>query len=126
MRKVKDNGSPHYKYIVVYVDDLLIVSKISKAIVDLLTNKYKFKLKGTGSIKYHLGCDFAQDELSTLYFVPRKYIEKIGEAYFSYFSSKPNTVYTSPLELGDHLKLDVTPLLDQDDTQQYQSMIEAL
>ena len=95
IRKVEDNGSSHYEYIVVYVDDLLIASKTLQAIVDLLTNKYKFKLKGIGSIKYHLGCDFARDELSTLCFAPRKYIEKMSEAYFSYFGSKPNTAHTS-------------------------------
>ena len=98
MRKVNDNGFYHYEYITVYIDDLLIASKTLQAIVDLLTNKHKFKLKGTESIKYYLGCDFARDKLSTLCFVPCKYIEKMGEAYFSYFSSKPNIVYTLPLE----------------------------
>ena len=82
MRKVEDNNNPHYEHIAVYVDDLLIASKTPQAIVDLLTNDYKFKLKGTGPIKYHLGCDFARDELSTLCFAPRKHIEKMSEAYF--------------------------------------------
>ena len=85
MRKVEDNGSPHYEYIAVYVNDLLIASKTPQAIVDLLTNKHKFKLKSIESIKYHLGCDFAQDKLSTLCFASCKYMEKIGKAYFSYF-----------------------------------------
>ena len=98
MRKVNDNGFYHYEYITVYIDDLLIASKTLQAIVDLLTNKHKFKLKGIGSIKYHLGYNFARDGLSTLCFAPHKYFEKIGEAYFSYFSSKPNIVYTLPLE----------------------------
>ena len=82
MKKVEDNSPPHYEHIAVYVDDLLIASKTPQAIVDLLTNDYKFKLKGTGPIKYHLGCDFARDELSTLCFAPRKHIEKMSEAYF--------------------------------------------
>ena len=59
MRKAEDDNAPHYEYISVYVDDLLIASKTPQAIVDLMTNNYKFKLKGTGPIKYHLGCDFS-------------------------------------------------------------------
>ena len=45
-----------------YVDDLAIASKDPKSIVDTLTDKYRFKLKGTGPILYHLGCDFTRDE----------------------------------------------------------------
>ena len=108
MRKVEDNNTPHYEYIAVYVDDLLIASKTPQAIVDLLTGKHKFKLKGTGPIKHHLGCDFTRDELSALCFAPRKYIEKMSEACFSYFGSKPSTACTSPLEHGDHPELDLS------------------
>ena len=48
----------HYEYIGVYVDDLIIISKDPKAIIDELTVKRKFKLKGTGPVSFHLGCDF--------------------------------------------------------------------
>ena len=39
-----------------------MICKDSKLIVDTLTGKYKFKLKGTGPISYHLGCDFVRDK----------------------------------------------------------------
>ena len=48
----------HYKYIVVYVDDLAIASKDPKSIVYKLTTCHGFKLKGTGLIDYHLGMTF--------------------------------------------------------------------
>ena len=51
-----------YKYIAVYVDDLAIASRDPQAIVDVLTNKHHFKLKGTGPISFHLGCDFNRDD----------------------------------------------------------------
>ena len=44
-----------YEYIAVYVEDLAIAAKDCKKIIDILTDKYKFKLKGTGTISYHLG-----------------------------------------------------------------------
>ena len=126
MRKVKDDIHPHCEDIAVYADDLLIASKSPQAITDQLTNKYDFKLKGAGPIKHHLGCDFARDELSALFFAPQKYVKKMSEAYFSYFGSKPNASCSSPLDQGNHPRLDSTPLLDQDGIQQYQSMVGAL
>ena len=48
-----------YEYIAVYVDDLAIASKKCADVIKTLTNKYNFKLKGTGTIKYHLGMDFS-------------------------------------------------------------------
>ena len=55
MRKAEDKGPSHYECVAVYVDNLLIASKVPQAIVDLLTKEHKFKLKGTGPTKYHLG-----------------------------------------------------------------------
>ena len=48
------------KHVAVYVDDLLISSKDSENVVKCLLEDHKFKLKGTGPIKYHLGCDFSE------------------------------------------------------------------
>jgi hypothetical protein len=49
-------------YIAVYVDDLAIDMKNPKEFADVLENKQKFKLKGTGPIAFHLGTDFTRDE----------------------------------------------------------------
>ena len=116
----------HYEYIAVYVDDLLIVSKNPKEITDILVNKYKFKLKGTGLIKYHLGCDFYRDEEGVLCFAPKRYIEKLIDIYKNTFGVKPKLNISSPLEKGDHPELDTSELLDQDGIQKYQSLIGAL
>jgi len=75
----------HYEYIAVYVDDLAIASKTPKEITDDLMTKYKFKLKGTGPIEFHLGCDFYRDEDGTLCFGPKKYIEKMEDAFVRMF-----------------------------------------
>jgi hypothetical protein len=41
-----------YKYIAVYIDDLAIVMKNPKEFTEILENKHKFKLKGTGPITF--------------------------------------------------------------------------
>ena len=48
----------YYDYIAIHIDDLLIASKDLEDIINMLLKKHKFKLKGTRSIKYHLGYNF--------------------------------------------------------------------
>ena len=115
----------HYEYIAVYVDDLLLVSKDPKAIVDVLLNDHKFKLKGTGEVSYHLGCDFYRDKDGVLCFAPRKYIEKMLANYERIYGCEPKKS-TSPLTKGDHPELDTSALLDDKDAAIYQSLIGAL
>mgnify|MGYP006357956311 FL=1 len=114
-----------YEYVAVYVDDLAIASRDPQAIVDLLEKRHNFKLKGTGNISYHLGMDFFRDEDKTLCMAPKKYIDKMLQNYERTFKSKPQFV-TSPIEKGDNPELDTSELLDDDQTQNYQSLIGAL
>ena len=114
-----------YEYIAVYVDDLAIAAKDPKAIVDLLTSKYKYKLKGVGPIEFHLGCDYFRDKDGTLCVGPRKYIDKMLKAYESMFGNLPRP-FSSPLASGDHPEVDDTPELSPEDTSKYLSMIGAL
>ena len=66
----------HYEYIVRYVDDLGIVSKDPEGIIKKLTEGHGLKLKGTGPIKYHLGCDFHRDKDNILCMSPKSYVQK--------------------------------------------------
>jgi len=116
----------HYEYIAVYVDDLLIASKSPEAIIAELTDTYKFKLKGTGQVTFHLGLGFERDENGRLRLSPRRYIERMLDAYVDFFGNKPKQVYTSPLEKGDNPELDTSEELDVTGTKKYQSMIGAL
>jgi hypothetical protein len=123
MRPCKD----HYEYIACYVDDLLIASKNPQGIIDaLMAAPNNYKLKGTGPVNYHLGCDFFRDEDNTMCFGPKAYIERICDQFENMFGTKPRAGYTSPLLSNDHPELDDTELLDDDGIQQYQSLIGAL
>jgi len=121
---MRDRGD-HYKYIAVYVDDLLFASKGPETTVKTLMEKYQFKLKGTGPTEFHLGCDFFRDEEGVLCYAPKKYIEKILENYRRIYGSWPKPA-TSPLTTGDHPELDTSELLDEDNQKIYQSLIGAL
>ena len=115
----------HYEYIGVYVDDLIIISKECKAIIDALEGPYKFKLKGTEPIKFYLGCNYYRDKDGVLCYEPRQYIEKMLQNYERIYGELPKKVQ-SPLEKGDHPELDTSDLLEEDDIKIYQSLIGAL
>ena len=123
MRLNEDNI---YEYIAVYVDDLAIAAKDPLSITNALINVHKFKLKGTGTISYHLGMDFVRDNDGTLSFTPVRYINKICESFYRLFGHKPTQNVKSPVEKNDHPELDTSELLDEEDIQKYQSMIGAL
>jgi hypothetical protein len=116
----------HYEYVAVYVDDLMIAMRDPQPFVDILTQRYKFKLKGTGDIDYHIGIDFSRDDDGTLCMAPRKYIEKMMETYQRMFGEKPSARYHAPIEPGDHPELDTSELLDAEGIQTYQSLIGTL
>ena len=62
--------------------------------------EYKFNLKGTGSLQYHLGVNFERNELGVCCMSPKKYIDRMVDYYAS-----------SHLEYGDHPELDDSELL---------------
>jgi hypothetical protein len=117
----------HYEYIAVYVDDLMVASRKPKEITDYLTSEHvKFKLKGTGPVTFHLGCDYFRDEDGTLCVGPKRYIERCMDEYNRMFGEYPNKRMNSPMEKGDHPELDDSELLDEDGIRQYQSLIGSL
>ena len=121
MRKRGD----HYEYIAVYVDDLLIATKAPEEIIKELKETHGFKLKGTGAVEFHLGCNYFRDSNGILCYAPRQYIEKMMDNYKRLFGGLPKKSKT-PLEPGDHPELDTSPLLDEEKTRLYQSLIGAL
>ncbi len=61
-----------YEYIAIYMDYIAAAARDPKAITDLVQHKYPFKLKGRGSISFHLGWNFIRDEDGTMCLSPRK------------------------------------------------------
>jgi hypothetical protein len=115
-----------YEDVAVYVDDLAMAMDDPEAFLNILITKYNFKLKGSGEINFHLGCDFFRDEDGTLCMKPEKYISKMVQGYEQMFGCTPKRNVYSPLEKGDHPELDTSDLCDGTETQQYQSLIGSL
>ena len=103
----------------------MICSKDPQGIIDKLTGRHKFNLKGTGPIHFHLGCDYFKDHDDILCYSPRRYIDKLVQDFERMFGHKPRP-YTSPLEKGDHPETNESDLLDFHGIKQYQSIIGSL
>ena len=77
-----------WEYKAVYVDDLGIALKDPAEFCCELREIYKYKLKGDGPMKYHLGCDYERDDDGTLRTGPRKYIQKMQDTYKNTFKEE--------------------------------------
>jgi hypothetical protein len=115
-----------YEYIAVHVDDLVFAMHDPQAFAKRLHDVHKFKLKGTGEIAFHLGCDFYRDKDGTLCMQPRKYIEKMVSGYERMFGEKPKTLAQSPLEKRDHPEIDTSELMGYEGIQQVQSLVGSM
>jgi hypothetical protein len=49
-------------YVAVYVDDCLIAAPDPSSITNVLSDPPQFKLKGTGPLQYHPGCNYFKDK----------------------------------------------------------------
>jgi hypothetical protein len=90
--------------------------------VKILREEHKFKLKGVGTLTYHLGCNYFQEKDGILCYGPRKYITKMIGQFENMFGYKPHD-YTSPLEKGDHPEVDTSDELNDEGVKKYQTMI---
>ena len=126
MRPADDRS--FYEYVAVYVDDLAIAMKNPESFTKQLEDVYKFKLKGTGEITYHLGMDFKRDtDTNILSFNTSTYTKQLIESCEA-MCGKMNDIdkCTSPIVKGDHPELDDSEFLDIDGIKKYQSMTGAL
>lgn len=116
-----------YEYVATYVDDLCLVLKDPEGfLLQLQSEPYNFKLKGSGPMSFHLGCGFERDPDNILTMNPSKYIDKMVQAYELLYNCKPSTKHQSPLESNDHPELDTSEFLEEEGIQQYQSLIGSL
>ena len=97
----------HYEYVATYVDALCMIMKDPQSLLDqLMAPPYTFKLKGSGELAFHLGCGFNCHKTGTICMDPRKYIDRMEEAYVQHFKTKPVQRHRSLQQKGDHPELD--------------------
>ena len=103
-----------YEYIAVYVDDLCIAADSPSTIIQIFQSKYHLKVKGDGTLTYHLGADYFEDPDGTFVSQPKKYIDKSADTYRRLFNEDPPKGYKTPHDKNDHPELDTSEILEGD------------
>ena len=110
----------YYEYIAVYVDDLAIALSNPKEFVEEL-EALGYKLKGVGTIAFHLGSDYKRDEDGVLMCMPKKYIYKSLDVFKNLFGEEPRP-YSTPLEKNDHPEIDESEECNDEERGKYQTL----
>ena len=75
--------------------NLAFVMKDPQEFVTILQETYKFKVKGTGPLEFHLGADFCPNPDGTLCMAPpKKYVERLAIVFEQMIGEKPKSNYT--------------------------------
>jgi len=132
---VKQDGTKYYEYILVYVDDQLMISENPKAITDALqAPPFNYELKDIGPApKRYLGVtigDYDLDGFCTRFLSAEDYLAKalpnIEERFGKLESLFPRSRLGSPASPDYHPEIDTTDFLDADTTSLYQSYVGIL
>ena len=119
----------YYEYMCTWVDDLLYAGKDAEEGFYESLHKSGYKLKGIGFLKYHPGGDFkrVKEPEEVLTWGSTTYIKKMLAQYEQLFGTEiPKREIHTPLEPGDHPKLDESPLCDNEEHAKYMTMVCAL
>jgi Reverse transcriptase (RNA-dependent DNA polymerase) len=129
---IKTDGSKCYEYVLVYVDDLLVISERPSMILQTLADDHNYRLKDVGSPTRYLGASIGKKQLTdgVFWFISAeaylsKALDTIEERFGkleSLFKYTPNT----PAPTNFHPEIDDSDFLDEDGTTLYQSYIGIL
>jgi hypothetical protein len=133
--QTKPDGTEYYAYILVYVDDILVIHHDAKKILSQIDYFFRMKPESMGDPDIYLGCKLrrhivAGSGVQAWLQSPSKYIQEAvwnAEAYYTErFQSKfPNKV-SSPFATGYRPEMDITKELNTEDASYYQSQIGVL
>jgi hypothetical protein len=126
----KPDKTEYYEYILVYVDDLLIISHQADSLLHVFENHYKYRLKDVGPPKRYLGATIERidvDGMKTWSMSAREYLEKAIPVIEEHFGTlKQNNKITTPLPKEYHPELDTSDFLNDELIEVYQSYMGIL
>ena len=123
------NGEEYYEYILVYVDDLLIISHRGIEILELLTSKYQYRLKDVGPPSRYLGAivgRYDKNGRKTWYMSAKDYLSKALPVVEEHYGSLNKYKADTPLPPNYHPEDDRSPFLKDEEISLYQSFIGTL
>jgi hypothetical protein len=133
--EVREDGFAYYSYILIYVDDILVIHHDAMKILKKIDWYFKMKPESMGDPDIYLGCKLRLHTLGVggvqaWLQSPSQYVQEAvanAEAYYlkRYNLKFPKKV-SSPFPSGYRPEMDITPVLKEDDASYYQSQIGVL
>ena len=126
---MRDAGD-HYEYIAKYIDDLLIIAKDPKAILDKLKKPVgPYEFKGVGSPEYYLGGDvkivYEGNSISELWMSAKTYVKRICDKIKDLMDWDLKG-YMNPMDPHYHAEVDGSDFLEGDEISKYRMMVGSL
>jgi Reverse transcriptase (RNA-dependent DNA polymerase) len=137
-RAIKPGGNEYYEYLLVYVDDILVVSHDPKAVMDLLAQHYTLKAGSVRTPKEYLGSDISSFDVPKAGTTPattcwsmsaETYIKRAVKEVkrsLSEIGQRLKTKSVTPMTADYRAELDTSPELDDDKTNYFQGLIGVL
>ena len=126
------DGNPYYEYILVYVDDVMIISGDPDAVVNSLKEHFLLKVVSNPADKpeRYLGAMIGKHQFSdgtqAWYMSADDYLSKAIPTVEEACDEKLNKKFTSPLPPDYHPELDTSPFLNDDGVSLFASYIGIL
>ena len=133
----KADSSPHYEYILLYVDDTLVISENAEKILREEIGRYfELKEKSVGHPTLYLGGKVSKVTMENCVeawaFSASQYIQSAVGNVKEYLKKRGDGKWTvpakaeTPIQSTYHPELEVSPELDTEDASYYQSLIGVL
>jgi hypothetical protein len=125
-----DSGDEYTEFILVYIDDVLVLSHQATWILKTFEKQYEYKLKNVGPPKRYLGARISKYNIEgtqTWAISAQDYLEKaIPVVEQNHGTLKGNNKINTPLPTNYHPELDQSPFLRDNKIEIYQSYIGIL
>ena len=135
--KVKPCGFKYWEYVLVYVDDILVISHEPQVVMDYLSQKYTLKSGSVGEPTAYLGAEVkkwmiegAEDPLKPRWALSSDlYVKRAVanvERELADVGERLSTKVKTPLTPGYRPEMDTSPELDSNRANYYQGLIGVL
>ena len=129
-RQKRPDGTEYYEYLVVYVDDVLIVSHAPQEIVDAIAAR-PYELKGGGAPDTYLGATIGKftipgNKTETWCMSSSQYLDRAISTVEARMGKLPGGKPTTPLPTDYHPEIDSSPELQDEEANYYLSLIGIL
>ena len=137
MRKNHRNGgSPYYEYLLVYVDDVLVISHSPAEVMEQIGKEFEIKNKEYGPPTSYLGAGISKVQLSTgetcWSMDSKKYVKAAIQVIQDLLAEDGRELkggkgsHTGPMPINYRPELDATPHCDEDHASRYRQIIGIL